>query len=143
MEAASAAAAFSVANDTYGVAGGLSLHELLGSIAPILGTVGSVLSVIQYLSCIPTFVEVSRRKSTGKLSAMPYCTTSLLSLLWVTYALMVWRRDSRFCDEFLSILGTWEDGNTEHQCGSFGFHGRLYGCKIQQQCLGCGDVGIY
>ncbi|EER15309.1 conserved hypothetical protein [Perkinsus marinus ATCC 50983] len=89
MEAASAAAAFSVANDTYGVAGGLSLHELLGSIAPILGTVGSVLSVIQYLSCIPTLVEVSRRKSTGKLSAMPYCTTSLLSLLWITYALMV------------------------------------------------------
>ncbi|KAF4742720.1 sugar transporter [Perkinsus olseni] len=87
MEAASAAVAFSAATDTY--AAGLPLSEQLESIAPILGTVGSVLSVIQYLSCIPTFIEVSRRKSTGNLSPMPYCTTSLLSLLWVTYALMV------------------------------------------------------
>ncbi|KAF4668127.1 sugar transporter [Perkinsus olseni] len=87
MEAASAAVAFSAATDTY--AAGLPLSEQLESIAPILGTVGSVLSVIQYLSCIPTFIEVSRRKSTGNLSPMPYCTTSLLSLLWVTYAVMV------------------------------------------------------
>ncbi|KAF4693368.1 sugar transporter [Perkinsus olseni] len=66
-----------------------TMEVSLASIAPILGTVGSVLSVIQYLSCIPTFIEVSRRKSTGNLSPMPYCTTSLLSLLWVTYALIV------------------------------------------------------
>ncbi|KAF4657800.1 sugar transporter [Perkinsus chesapeaki] len=86
MEAVTAAVAFSAATDAYT---GSVLLGAMASIAPILGTVGSVLSVIQYISCIPTFIEVSKRKSTGNLSPMPYCTTSLLSLLWVTYGFMV------------------------------------------------------
>ncbi|KAF4657801.1 sugar transporter [Perkinsus chesapeaki] len=56
------------------------------SLATVLGSMGSVCSFVQYMSPIPTFIKVQRDKSTGNLSPLPYCSTALLSILWVTYA---------------------------------------------------------
>ncbi|KAF4657798.1 DNA-directed RNA polymerases I and III subunit RPAC2 [Perkinsus chesapeaki] len=97
MEAAvTSSTVAAMANATLSAASATAGSSLLsaGSIAAILGSVGSVVSFCQFFTAVPTFVGIVRKHSTENLSSLPYCASALLSVMWVSYALITPGRNS-------------------------------------------------
>ncbi|KAF4672192.1 DNA-directed RNA polymerases I and III subunit RPAC2 [Perkinsus olseni] len=95
MEAAvTASTVATVANSTLSAAAVGSSIMSAGSIAAILGSIGSVVSFCQFFTAVPTFVGIVRKRSTENLSSLPYCASALLSIMWVSYALITPGRNS-------------------------------------------------
>ncbi|XP_010924221.1 bidirectional sugar transporter SWEET6b [Elaeis guineensis] len=59
------------------------------AIRNIVGIIGNVLSFGLFLSPLPTFVKITKRKAVEDFSAIPYLATVLNCMLWVFYGLPV------------------------------------------------------
>jgi len=64
------------------------------AIRNIVGIIGNVLSFGLFLSPVPTFVKIWKRKAVEDFSAIPYLATVLNCMLWVFYGLPVVRPNS-------------------------------------------------
>nr|GMC97946.1 bidirectional sugar transporter SWEET7 [Ipomoea batatas] len=53
----------------------------------VVGIVGNVISFILFLSPVPTFVKIWKKKSVEQFSAVPYLATFVNCALWVLYGL--------------------------------------------------------
>ncbi|KAJ4965175.1 hypothetical protein NE237_017024 [Protea cynaroides] len=52
-----------------------------------VGIIGNIISLMLYLSPMPTFVQIWKKGSVGQFSSVPYLATLLNCMLWVVYAL--------------------------------------------------------
>ncbi|KAI3812861.1 hypothetical protein L1987_17574 [Smallanthus sonchifolius] len=53
----------------------------------VLGVIGNIISIILFLSTVPTFYRIWKRKSVERFSAVPYLVTFVNCGLWVFYGL--------------------------------------------------------
>nr|UJT76397.1 bidirectional sugar transporter SWEET4c [Hemerocallis fulva] len=64
------------------------------TIRTIVGVVGNVISFGLFLSPVPTFVGIVKRKDVEQFSPVPYLATLLNCMLWVLYGLPIVHPDS-------------------------------------------------
>ncbi|KAG0615381.1 hypothetical protein M758_5G036700 [Ceratodon purpureus] len=53
----------------------------------VLGILGNITAICLFVSPIPTFIKIFKKKSVGDYSGIPYVATLLNCLLWTTYGL--------------------------------------------------------
>ncbi|XP_020264028.1 bidirectional sugar transporter SWEET4-like [Asparagus officinalis] len=66
----------------------------LALIRTIVGIVGNIISLGLFLSPMPTFITIFKRKDVEQFSAFPYLATLLNCLLWCLYGLPIVHPDS-------------------------------------------------
>ncbi|KAJ6705391.1 BIDIRECTIONAL SUGAR TRANSPORTER SWEET [Salix purpurea] len=55
----------------------------------VVGIIGNVISLLLFLSPVPTFVQIWRKKSVEQFSPAPYLATLINCMVWVLYGLPV------------------------------------------------------
>ncbi|XP_078431704.1 bidirectional sugar transporter SWEET4-like [Wolffia australiana] len=57
------------------------------AVRTVVGIIGNVIALVLFLSPVPTFVTICKKKSVEQFSAIPYLATLLNCMLWVLYGL--------------------------------------------------------
>lgn len=57
-------------------------------VVSVFGSLGTILSFLQYVSPVPTFYRIVKNKSTEEFESLPYICTVLNSALWTYYGII-------------------------------------------------------